>query len=291
MTRLACIDVGSNTTRLLVAEAGPEGLEPLVNERVFTLIGKSLAGGDRIPAEKIEEVAAVVAAQVEQARELGAERVRAVATAAIRLAANAQELVGAVGAAAGVELEVLSGDEEARLAFAGAARAFGGGGRLAVIDVGGGSTEIAVGDTAGGIDSVTSVAIGSSQLTERHFRFDPPSEDELHEAREAVKAVFNGFAPEAVDSAVAIGGSASSLQILAGQELGEEEFREALNLLSAEPSDILAQQFGLEPVRVRMLPAGLLVLAELSRRLGKPLRICKGGLREGAIMEMIGSPD
>ena len=94
--RCACIDVGSNTTRLLVADTVPGGFRDVRNERVFTLIGRSLGDGDRIPPDKIDETAAVVADQAEQARDLGAERIRAVATAAIRRAANARELVDAV---------------------------------------------------------------------------------------------------------------------------------------------------------------------------------------------------
>jgi hypothetical protein len=82
--RFACIDVGSNTTRLLVADTVPGGLQDVLNERAFTLIGRSLGDARRIPSEKLEETAAVVAAQAERARELGADRIRAVATAARR---------------------------------------------------------------------------------------------------------------------------------------------------------------------------------------------------------------
>lgn len=288
--RYGCIDVGSNTTRLLVAEARGDGIHDVCNERVFTLIGKSLAGGGRIPPDKIEETAAVVCAQAQRARDLGAQRFRAVATAAIRGAANAGELVAAVAARAGVELEVLAGHEEARLAFRGAARAVGGSGALAVIDVGGGSTEIAYGDAAGAIAGAQSIALGSSLLAERHFNWDPPRERELAAAEEEVRAALDGFEARAVDRAVAVGGSASSLKRLAGAELGRQELREALHLLAAAPADEIARRFGLEPERVRLLPAGLLTLAELSARLGLPLRICKGGLREGLILEMIEQP-
>ncbi len=120
-----------------------------VTERAFTLIGRSLGAEGLIPADKLEETATVVGEQAERARELGAERIRAVATAAIRRAANARELVEAVEHEAGMPLDVLQGEEEARLAFQGAARAAGVLGSLAVIDVGGGSTEIAVGAAGG----------------------------------------------------------------------------------------------------------------------------------------------
>ena len=289
--RCACIDVGSNTTRLLVAEPIPGGIRQLCNERVFTLIGRSLGDDGRIPAEKIEETAAAVIAQAEQARALGAERIRAVATAAIRRAPNARELAVAVQQRASLPLEVLTGEEEARLAYRGAAHVFAGAGALAVVDVGGGSTEIGFGDANGRIEHATSVPVGSSTLAERHFRTDPPRIEQIERARAEVAQAFDAFEPRPVDCAVAVGGSASSLQHLAGSELGEAELAVALDVLRSESAWDIADRFELDPERVRLMPAGVLVLAELSRRLGRPLRICKGGLREGVILEMMGVAD
>ena len=285
--RLACVDVGSNTTRLLVAEPIPAGLRGLHNERLFTLIGRSIDAEGRIPADKIDETAAAVANQAERARRMGAEAVRVVATAAIRRAANAAELAEAVEQRAGVPLVVLSGDDEARLAYRGAAQALGGGGSLAVVDVGGGSTEIAFGDAEGRITLATSVTVGSSTLAERHLTTDPPTLEQISAARADVAEAFEGLEARPVDRAAAIGGSAGSLEHLAGRELGQVEIAEALDLLGRESAWDVAARYELDPERVRLLPAGLLVLEELGRRLRLPLRICKGGLREGVIMEMI----
>ncbi len=288
--RLACIDVGSNTTRLLVADTVPGGLQDVLNERAFTLIGRSLGDAGHIPPEKLEETAAVVAAQAERARELGADRIRAVGTAAIRRAENARELVDAIEREAGLRLEILQGEDEARLAFRGAARAAGVLGRLAVIDVGGGSTEIAIGTAGGNVMHIESIPVGSSVLAERHLATDPPSTPELEALREEVASAFERFEPPAVDHAVAVGGSASSLLHFAGVELGPAELARALDELCAERSEALGSRVSLDPIRVRLLPAGVLVLAELARRLKRPLRICKGGLREGVIMEMMEGP-
>jgi exopolyphosphatase / guanosine-5'-triphosphate,3'-diphosphate pyrophosphatase len=289
--RCACIDVGSNTTRLLVADTVPGGIQDVLNERVFTLIGRSLGDTGRIPPEKLDETAAVVAEQAERARELGAERIRAVATAAIRRAENARELVAAVEREAGVPLDVLDGDEEARLAFRGAARAAGVLGVLAVIDVGGGSTEIAVGTAGGQILHLESIPVGSSLLAEQYLGGDPPTAPELEAVRDEVARAFERFDAPTVDHAVAVGGSASSLLHLAGAELGATELATALDALCAESAEALGSRVGLDPIRVRLLPAGVLVLAELARQLRRPLRICKGGLREGVIMEMIETPE
>src|SRR5918911_1511123 len=138
---LACIDIGSNTTRLLV----------LASQRAFTRIGKALLDGGSIPEEKIAETAEVVSSQARAARELGAEEIVAVATAAIREAANRDELAAAVEAAGGMPLWILTGDEEARLAFVGATRTLTDPTEdtVAVIDVGGGSTELAIGSPDG----------------------------------------------------------------------------------------------------------------------------------------------
>ena len=284
--RCACIDVGSNTTRLLVADTVPGGVQDVLNERVFTLIGRSLGESGRIPSEKLEETAAVVAGQAERARSLGADRIRVVATAAIRRAHNAHDLVGAIERQAGLPLDVLEGEEEARLAFRGAASAAGVVGTLAVIDVGGGSTEIAIGSADGGIVHAESIPVGSSLLAERHLSADPPAPHELEAAREDIARAFERFEPPAVDHAVAVGGSASSLLHLGEPELGSTELARALDTLCAEPAETFASRVALDPIRVRLLPAGVLVLAELARRLAQPLRICGGGLREGAILEM-----
>lgn len=286
--RCACIDVGSNTTRLLVADAVPGGIQAVVNERAFTLLGRSLGGSGQIPAEKIEETAAVVAEQAELAHELGAEQIRVVATAAIRRATNARELVTAVGRLAGLPLEVLEAKEEARLAFYGAARAVAATGTLAVIDVGGGSTEIAVGAASGPVTWAETIPVGSSVLAERYLDTDPPTRAELDAAREELARAVADFEAPAVDQAVAVGGSASSLLHLAGAELGPDELDGALDALCREPAEALAARVDLDPVRVRLMPAGVLVLAEVARVLERPLRICKGGLREGVILEMTG---
>ena len=119
--RAGCIDIGSNTTRLLVAERVGGRLSEIHQERAFTRIGRGLAPGEAIAPEKIEEVVAVVAAQLRCAREWGVTDVRGVATAAIRDAGNGHALVAAIAAATGLEVEILSGEEEARLAFVGAA--------------------------------------------------------------------------------------------------------------------------------------------------------------------------
>jgi len=285
----ACIDIGSNTTRLLVADAGDGALRELVTQRAFTRIGKSLARGGSIPAEKIAETADVVRTQAAVAREVGAERILAVATAAIRTASNRDELVSAVESAGGMALYVLSGEEEARLSFVGATRTLlaPANGTIAVVDVGGGSSEIAVGEPDGRMAWSASFRVGSGFLADAYLRSDPPSAGELEKMRRHVAGVFEGLAPPPAASAVAVGGTATSLRRLVGAELAHETLERGIRVLSGTAIEEIAQRFELDAERVRLLPAGILVLEAISDVLGLPLRIARGGLREGVLLELV----
>ena len=121
----AAIDIGSNTTRVLVAEPIEGQLKKVMEQRAYTRINKALGKKGEILPEKVEEVCEVVATQVRLAQELGAEEIRAVATAAIREASNGEKVAAAIGEAAGVQVDVLSDEEEGRLSFIGATKASG----------------------------------------------------------------------------------------------------------------------------------------------------------------------
>ena len=287
--RCACIDIGSNTTRLLVAEAAHGRLTPVLQQRAFTRIGSRIGVLGAIPDETIAAVVAVVAAQRAAAEAAGAEHLRVVATAAIRQAANRDALVVALRDHAGVEVAVLSGDDEGRLAFAGATRTLDDppAGTIAVVDVGGMSTEIAIGTMAGGVTWLRSFAIGSGQLA-RGCREDPPSRADLDAMSAAADAAFAAADVPRLDHAVAVGGSAASLPTLVGPVLDRAALERALRTLGAAPAAEVARRHGLAPERTELLPAGILVLAAASRRLGMPMRIGRGGLREGLILELAG---
>jgi exopolyphosphatase/guanosine-5'-triphosphate,3'-diphosphate pyrophosphatase len=138
----AAIDIGSNTTRVLVAEPEEGQLRTVMEQRAYTRIGKDSKQDGAISAPKVAEVAEVVATQVRLAEELGAKAIRTVATAAIREATNTKAVAAEIGRVAGVEVDVLSEEEEGRLAFIGATKTLGHPveGEVAVVDVGGGSS-------------------------------------------------------------------------------------------------------------------------------------------------------
>ncbi len=285
--RFACIDIGSNTTRLLVADVEDERLREVAARRHFTQIGASLDPNRRIPALKLAEVAGLAGQLAAQARELGAREVAAVATAAVRLATNGRELANAVQAAAGVPLRVLSGHQEAELSFAGASRAVGGiDGTLAVVDVGGGSTEIAVGTAARGVQWAESIPIGSSVLRERHLCDDPPTSAQIEAAHAAVAAALAHVDPPPVDVAAAVGGTATSLHVLVGSALTRQALESGLARVCGEPAAGAAATFGLPVERVRLMPAGIAVLCGISDLVGPRLKVVAAGLREGVVLQL-----
>jgi exopolyphosphatase/guanosine-5'-triphosphate,3'-diphosphate pyrophosphatase len=285
------IDIGSNTTRLLVAEPADGRLREIAQQRAFTRLAKGLRRDDAIPRKKVAEVAEVVATQVRVARELEADDLRLFATAVIRTAANRDELVEAVSERAGLEVHVLEEDEEARLAFLGATKMMTHPveGDVAVADVGGGSCEIAVGSLEDGVRWSTSFRIGSGFLTDSYLHSDPPAIEELEAVRHHVAGTFEGLHADQPAIAIAVGGSATSLRRLVGAELDHETLERGVRVLASTPVEEVARRFELEPERVRLLPAGILILEAASDRLRVPLQIGRGGLREGVVLEMIGA--
>jgi exopolyphosphatase / guanosine-5'-triphosphate,3'-diphosphate pyrophosphatase len=286
-----CIDIGTNTTRVLVAEARDGRLTEVLQRRAFTRLGRGLGPGHAIPEDRIAETAEVVSAQHALAREAGASPIRTVATAVIRRAANAVEFCAAIRRHCGVDVTVLDGAEEARLAFLGATRTLGRvpAGRLAVVDVGGGSTEIAAGTVAGGVEWSTSLPVGSGMLADRFLGADPPTDDDLAAARGYAWLSLDGVDLPPVDSAVAVGGSAASLRRLVGPVLDHAALDRALAVLQQAPAAEVAARYHLEEQRVRLLPAGLIALGAAGAALDQPLLIGNGGLREGILLDIAGT--
>ena len=288
--RLGCIDIGSNTTRLLVADCDGRRLQVVRQERSFTRIANELFEHGALSEAKIAEVVAVVAAQVASAHRERVSEIRAVGTEAIRRAANGAELVRAITAATGLEIDVLSGEQEARLAFIGAAAALEEPvvGELGVVDVGGGSSELVVGRPPSQIGWWASIGLGSATITHIHLHHDPPQPAEIVAARaDIARALAPLIVPEPA-VAVAVGGSATCVALLAGGVLDPGALADTLGLLAAEPSAEVALRHAIDPRRARLLPAGLLVLAGVAEAFGTTLGVGRGGIREGVLLEAAG---
>lgn len=288
--RVAVVDVGSNSVRLLVSDVIDDHPTFVHTDKVMARIGQSLGHEGRIDDRKIGEVAGIVSRFVEDARRFGAREIRAIATSATREAANGDELAEHVLAASGVQLEVIDGDEEARLAFVGTLASLDEpqAGDIGVVDVGGGSTEIVVGSAPDGVAWSRSFRLGSGRLSDRFIEHDPPLDSEIERIRAAIDALL----PDADDVptpeyGIAVAGSATNLRRMVGPLLDGESLTRALRLLTASPSEQIARQFQLEPTRARLLPAGALIFEASMERLGTPLWVGRGGIRQGVVLDMV----
>jgi exopolyphosphatase / guanosine-5'-triphosphate,3'-diphosphate pyrophosphatase len=285
----AAIDIGSNTTRVLVAEPVDGQLKTVMEQRAYTRFNQALDSDGAIVPEKIAEVSELVATQVRLARELGAEVIRSVATAAVREARNGEMAARAIGEASGVAVNILSEQEEGRLSFIGATKTLGHPveGKVGVVDVGGGSTEVILGTVLGGVEMVRSWRVGSGVLADELIASDPPSAAEIRKVRDRIDDLFEGVQIDHPAQAVAVGGSATSLRRLVGAVLEYETLERGIRVLAGAPAAEVGRRFELDPQRVRILATGVLVLEKLSQLLGQPLQIGKGGLREGVILDLL----
>lgn len=287
--RVGVIDVGSNTARLLVARRGIGAVVPVQEERALLALGDEIERFGRISDLKLAETAERARRYAQRARELGCHSLSVIVTAPGRRSENAGALLGVLERATGVPVRLLSADEEGRLAFGGAIMNVPAlPARVTVCDVGGGSTEIVTGTPAGGPESCCSVDVGSLVLTRRFLDADPPGKKALARARAAVECAFDGIEGSTADLALATGGTAGALRRLTGTRvLGPDELARAARALAKCTSVETAREFGLDQVRARTLLAGTVILVETQRRLGMPLEVARGGLREGAAAALL----
>ena len=214
MTRVAVVDIGTNSTRLLVAEVGDDGLSELQRESIVTRLGEGVDATGALGDEPQARVFAALDRYAEAIEQHGADVRTAVMTSAVRDASNGAQFADAVRERYGLEGKTLSGDEEARLTFLGATAARGDDpAALLVIDIGGGSTELVVG-ARGEVDFHVSTQVGVVRHSERHLHSDPPTADELEALAADARGVIEEQVPAEVRSraagAVAVAGTATS---------------------------------------------------------------------------------
>ena len=231
MTRVAAIDCGTNSIRLLVADVPPEGAHTdLLRRMEVVRLGQGVDATGRLAPEAIERTRVVLVDYAAQARELGAERVRMVATSASRDAANRADFEAMVTATLGQLPDVVPGVEEAELSYLGATASLAAAARahgaepprppFLVVDIGGGSTEFVLGD-ATGVRAARSVDVGCVRLTERHLRSDPPPPDEVQAAEADIRAALALVAADMpVHEASSLVGLAGSVTTVAALALG-----------------------------------------------------------------------
>lgn len=288
MTRVAAIDCGTNSIRLLIADVersnGATTLTDVVREMRVVRLGQGVDATGELAPEALERTFAAAADYAGLIREHGAGKVRFVATSASRDARNRDVFVDGIRNLLGVEPEVITGREEAALSFAGASSVLPvlDGQEVLVVDLGGGSTEFVLG-TAAGVTAAKSVDIGCVRLTERHLRADPPTAEQRAAAEadvdEAIARAAEDVPLERATAVVGVAGSVTTItahalglpgyapEVIHGTELPVEAIRAAsADLLSMSRSDRAALPY-MHPGRVDVIGAGALVWSRIMERI------------------------
>lgn len=283
--RIAVVDLGTNTTRLLVADVSDGRVKELTRRNEVTRLGEAVDSGGRLVDSAMARVFDAVSSFRGVIDELDADRTVAVATSAVRDADNGEEFRAELLERFGVDVRIISGDEEAQLTFAGAtAEREPGRDPLLVLDIGGGSTEFVVGRAGEEPGFHVSTQAGSVRQTERHVRSDPPARAEVHELRRDLRGIIEGSVPADVRSGVrdgvAVAGTPTSLAAIEqrldpydssrvhGYRLELTACERMLETLASVPEPERREVVGLHPDRAPTIVAGAAILVESMRAFG-----------------------
>ncbi|MFI5230382.1 MAG: Ppx/GppA family phosphatase [Gemmatimonadales bacterium] len=300
--RVAAIDIGSNSIRQIVADVSAEGAIQVVDEmKAAPRLAAGLADSGAISELAIAAATDALERMATLARQLGAERVDAVATSAVRDASNAAEFLGRVQGVTGLRVRVLDGEEEARLSFRSAIAHFDMGvGRSVVVDIGGGSVELAL-SAEGIIERLGSLPFGAIRLTEEYLR-EGSSDKQIRRLRRAVTAGIHRLIPKRDWRGAQFIGSGGTFTNLAGIYLARQgvltarsvhaaripraDLEHILDTLADMSPDERRDVPGLNAERADIIVAGLAVAAEVLRRLeAREIVVSRYGIREGLLLE------
>jgi exopolyphosphatase / guanosine-5'-triphosphate,3'-diphosphate pyrophosphatase len=268
---VAVIDIGTNTTRLLVAEVEDGKVVELERRTTITSLGQGVDATGRLAQEAMDRVAEAIAVYREVIDRLGADRVVALATSAMRDAENGPEFRDFLQQRFGIEARTISGDEEARLTFLGATSDRNDDRESVVIDIGGGSTEYVVGRPGNDPEFHVSTQMGSVRYTERYLDNDPPEHEELAQLATAVRETVPDVS---VGQGIAVAGTATSLAAIDGAEevhgyrLPLATCERLVAMLAALPVEERREVRGLHPDRAPTIVAGAVILTESIRSIG-----------------------
>ena len=303
--RVAVIDMGSNSTRLLVADVRDGTVQELARETRITRLAQGVDSTGSLAEEAVDRVLAALADYRAEIDRLGAARVTAVATSAVRDADNGAEFLATLRERFGFEAQILSGDEEARLTFLGATAARpSGGDPTLVLDIGGGSTEFVVGVAGEDPAFHVSAQAGAVRQTERHVTGDPPPREDLQalalEASEIIAAAVPQDLRRSTKSGIAVAGTATSVAAIDqeldpydpervhGYELQLAACERILALLAELPEDERRRVKGLHPDRAPTIVAGVVILIEAMRAFGlEAMETSEADILHGAALSSI----
>jgi exopolyphosphatase/guanosine-5'-triphosphate,3'-diphosphate pyrophosphatase len=296
-TRVAAIDIGTNSTRLLVADVAGGRLDREVERLLeITRLGDRVDLDGRLNAESMERVHATLGRYAARARALDAARPLAVATSAVRDAANGHEFIEEVTRRHGVDVRVLTGDDEARLTFRGVTSARPAASGTLVCDIGGGSTELVLGD-ADGVREAVSLALGCVRMSERFLATDPPTAEELAHLRAAAHDLvpdgLTGHARELIGvagtvttlAAIDLGLEREEPELVDGHRLAAGSVERLLGELAALPLADRRGVRGLMPERASTIVAGAAILTEVLAACGlEALTVSERDILQGAAL-------
>jgi exopolyphosphatase/guanosine-5'-triphosphate,3'-diphosphate pyrophosphatase len=304
---VAAIDCGTNSIRLLLAGPGQDG-QALTDVDRRTEIVRLGQGVDATGQFHPDALARTFARTEEYATEIRAagvppERTRFVATSAARDAGNREEFFAGVESRLGVRPEIISGDEEARLSFAGAlSRVRPDAGPVLVVDIGGGSTELIVGSVDGVLDSAISLDVGSVRVTERYLNVGPPDPADLDRAARYVDDLLDGSGVDfaAVGTWIGVAGTATTLagvhlQLAAydreqvhGTTIPQQDLADLLTLLSRMTVDQIKALPSMHPGRADVVTAGALIARRIGVRLDVPgMLVSESDILDGIALELL----
>jgi exopolyphosphatase/guanosine-5'-triphosphate,3'-diphosphate pyrophosphatase len=273
VTRVAAIDLGTNSTRLLVADVEDGRVAEVVRRSTVTALGEGVDADRRLRPEAIARVHAALADHLREADELGAVRTLAAATSAVRDAVNGAAFLDELGLRFGLETRLLRGGAEAELTARGVGRLEPG---TLLLDVGGGSTELTLGDRHASLD------VGSLRLTERFLDGDPPRPAELDAGAAHVRALLPPLEPA---SAVGVAATVAQLAVLLGR-ITRPALDAELSRLASLPLAERRLVPGLEPGRAPVIVGGALIVAEVLRRYELPeIAFSRSDLLDGIALE------
>jgi exopolyphosphatase/guanosine-5'-triphosphate,3'-diphosphate pyrophosphatase len=281
--RVAVIDIGTNSTRLLVADVSDGQVEEVDRRTRVTRLGRGVDLSGSLATEGIEAVCEVLAEYVAAYEQLGATPVDAIATSAVRDASNGDAFIAELRERFALSARILNGEEEALLTYRGATAERPPPEPVVVIDIGGGSTELIVG-TGTEVDFHTSIQAGVVRQTERHLASDPPAPAELEELASDVLGLLTGaLADQAhaeAESGIAVAGTPTSLAAINqhldpydprrvhGHGLSLETIQQMLSQLASLPLAERREVVGLHPDRAPTIVAGAVILIEVMRAFG-----------------------
>lgn len=286
--RVAVIDLGSNSVRLLIASVKRSGqLRELDRARVYLRLGDDAYRLGRIGDRKLDELAEVAERYARRARAMRVERIETVVTAPGRQASNADELVDLVADATRASVVVLSAEDEGRLAWEGAVAFLPASAEtVAVVDLGGGSCEVAIGTSTTGPTWVCSRDAGALRVTRAFLTAERPSQRDVVSARAGIAALLDGVEPMRPDTTLAVGGTARAVARVIGPRFGVRKLDELVARIVRNGVHGVTTGLDITPGRIETLLGGTLVLAEVAHRLDSKLELGRGGLREGAALAL-----